>query len=179
MSYDVRNVSKIVKNGNYSYFKLFSDLFPFSLNVFSNLNRLEKSKKWEPVEKGKLSRFSRRSWTVLNFQVELVRQKIVSPSVRPSVRVCVTPLLEGLAGRIFLKFGMVMKNRKIGRITEPDFRFWILILILRTLRVENGHFSCISAIISKTSHKIFLKFWYVVVLDVVHLLKKTACPGKF
>ena len=171
MSYDVRNVSKIVKNGNYSDFKLFSDLILFSLNVFSNLNHFEKSKKWEPVEKGKLSRFSRRSWTVLNFQVELVRQKIVCPSV--------TLRLAGLAERIFLKFGMVMKNRKIRKITEPDFRFWISILILRTLRVENGHFSCISAIISKTSHKIFLKFWYVVVLDVVHLLKKTACPGKF
>ena len=52
-------------------------------------------------------------------------------------------------------------------------------MILRTLRVENGHFSCFSAIISKTGREIFLIFWYVVALNVVHLLKKIVCPGKF
>ena len=80
---------------------------------------------------------------------------------------------------IFFKFCTKSRNHNTIWLAEPDFRFWISILILRTLRVENGHFSCISAIISKTSHKIFLNFWYVVVLDVVHLFKKTACPGKF
>ena len=92
--------------------------------------------------------------------------------------VCVSRCLERLAGRIFLKFGMVMENRKIRRITEPDFRFWISILILRTLRVQNGRFSYFSAIISKTALRILLIFLYVVVLDVVYLLKKPHVPEK-
>ena len=64
---------------------------------------------------------------------------------------------------------MVIEDEKLGRVAKPDFRFWISILILRRLSVENGHFSCFLAIISKTALTIFINFWYDLVYVVVHL----------
>ena len=49
-----------------------------------------------------------------------MREKIV----RVSVCVCVCHLiLEGLGGRILMKFGTKIKNLIRRKITEPDFRF--------------------------------------------------------
>ena len=105
---------------------------------------------------------------ILNFLVELVREKIV----------CVSRCLERLAGRIHLKFGMVMKNRNIRTITEPDFRFsiWFSRKSGKSAKIwrKKGFFG----IYSKTALTILMKFWYVVALMITRLLKKNACPGK-
>ena len=86
--------------------------------------------------------------------------------------------LERSTGQIFMKFGMKLEDVNVRQLTELDFWFLIFVRTYDPDSVENGRFSRFLAIFSKTALTILLIFWYVVVLIVFHLPKKTACSGK-